>query len=112
LGMAFAIFETHAVGWLRLTLCPGTLVLRTDDCGDASAEIEIPCGYSGEKTELVFEPGYFMETIKRIDTECLSIRFDFRKTDTAILPVHSGMEAEAGHDHFFILAQKIKRGSR
>jgi len=90
-------------GSVYFALSSGTLILQTDD-ENSSAEVEVPCDYSGEKAELTFSMEYITEIVKHIDTERVSIRFDTRNIIVAIMPV-----PEQGY--FFLLAQKRRNGT-
>jgi len=90
-------------GSVYFALSSGTLILQTDD-ENSSAEVEVPCDYSGEKADLTFSMKYITEIIKHIDTERVSIRFGTRNITVAIMPV-----PEQGY--FFLLAQKRRNGT-
>jgi len=80
------------------SLSPGLLALRTDYDGESAEVEEIPCGYSGEKTEAVFNTRYIREVTEHIHTECVTIRFADDHLNVAVLP-------EPQHDYFYLFAQ-------
>jgi len=85
-----------------VSLSSGLLTLRADYDGE-SAEVEgIPCAYSGEKTEAVFNTRYLMEVTEHIHTDNVTIRFSTDHQNAAVLP-------EPQHDYFYLFAQ-MRRG--
>jgi len=86
---------------VNLDLSSGTLTLFAGS-DEASAEIDIPCDYSGEKAELTFNARFFTEIIENVGTESVCIRFDEQNFTAAILPAPE-------QDYYYFLAQR-KRG--
>ena len=85
----------HWLPKIYLDILPGTLVLHAGNDNYGSAEHEIPCDYSGEKTEMIFHARFFSEILEHIDAERIKIRFDAQNATVVILP-----EPEQEHHYF------------
>ena len=101
LGMAL-VATASSLSSVFFDLSPGVLNMKTGD-EDCSAEVELPCDYTGEKIELAFNARFLTDIIEHIDTEQVTIRFHGRQLTVMIVP-------EPAQDYHYFLAQRIKKG--
>jgi len=92
-----------------IDISPGTMSLSTCDYY-GSAEDEIPCDYSGEKTSLLLYAKYFSEVIECIDTDNIQIMFNSVKSTVAVFPVTESLPENSSQvqDNYYFLNQMIR----